>query len=106
MGVCHDLSYIVFCVQDLPGEFIEAQSFGAGQLNNAVDGIAERDVGEGRGDVVRRDRLKQRGRQSGDCSSRTGIDDSADEFEPLVGPGVSDPEHRSQNTILQQRHVQ
>jgi hypothetical protein len=40
MGVCHDLSYIVFCTQDSPGEFIESEPFRASHLDGAIGGSA------------------------------------------------------------------
>ncbi len=42
-------------------KFIEAEPFGAGQLNHAVDRSTERDVSKRSGDVVGSDGLKQGG---------------------------------------------
>jgi hypothetical protein len=36
MGVCHDLSYLVFYLQDLPGQFIEAEALRASHLDGAI----------------------------------------------------------------------
>jgi hypothetical protein len=38
MGVCHDLSDIVFCLQDSPGNFIEAEPLRTSHLDVAIDG--------------------------------------------------------------------
>src|SRR5882757_11366374 len=76
-----DLARVLGRGQVFPAEFVEAQSFRAGEFDHAVDGIGKRDVGEGGCDVVRGHWLKQGGRQPGNLSVRGGIDDAADELE-------------------------
>ena len=48
-------------------------------------GCRDGDVGQRRGDVIRDDRLHQRGRQPNRFSGRAGLRDAADELEELRG---------------------
>src|SRR5215217_2033330 len=83
MDVGDDLARVFCRGQILPGEVIETERFRSGQLNDAVDRTAERDVGQGGSDVVRGHGLKQGRRQPDDLSIRRRIDDPADELEEL-----------------------
>jgi hypothetical protein len=85
VDVGHDLARVLARGQVFPRELVEAESFRSGKFHHAVDGSCERDVGERSGDIVRRHRLKQGGRQSDDLSIGRGIDDPADELEELGG---------------------
>jgi hypothetical protein len=85
MDVGGDPARVLHRDQIFPGEFIEAEFVRAGQLDDAVNRSAERDVGECCGDIVRSHGLKQGGRQSDDLSIGRGIDDPADELEELGG---------------------
>ena len=83
MDVGDDLARVFSRRQILLGEVIETERFRSGQLNDAVDRNAERDVGQGGSDVVRSHGLKQGRRQPDDLSISRRIDDPADELEEL-----------------------
>ena len=83
VDVGRDLSYVLLCGQHSSGEFVETQWFGAGQLDHAVDRCTHGDVGQGGGDVLRRDRLHQDRWQAHRVANRAAIRNAADELEEL-----------------------
>ena len=52
--VRNHLAGIVVCAQDTPGELVEAERLGAGQLDRVVQWRPDRDIGQGRDHVVGR----------------------------------------------------
>src|SRR6516165_10590628 len=59
VGIGGYLPRVPGCVQELTHEFVLANWFGTGQLEHAVQGLGEGDIGHGSADVVRCDGLHQ-----------------------------------------------
>ena len=80
-------------------DFVERCSFRAGDLDDAVSRRRARHIGDGGGDVVRRDGLEQAGRKPDRVSIRTRIGDAPDEIQELGraddGEGILEASIRS-----------
>ena len=78
-----DLARIVLGLQRAADELVHAELLGARDLHDAVHGCADRDPGDGLGDVLGRDRLEQHGRQADGVAVRRQGRDALDELEEL-----------------------
>ena len=61
LRVAHDLPRIADPFQIASNDLIEGRSFWPGDLDDAVSWLCERRVGDGGGDIVRRDGLNETG---------------------------------------------
>src|SRR5262245_30243771 len=71
LGVAHDLTRVADRFQIAGDNFVEGRSVRAGDLDDAVSRRRERHIGNDGGNVVRRDRLEQAGRNPDFVSIRT-----------------------------------
>src|SRR5215472_8585328 len=83
LGIAHDLTRVADGLQVAGDDFVERRALRAGDLDNAVARRGERHLGDGLGNIVRRDRLEQAGRNPDDVPIRTRIGDGAEEFHKL-----------------------
>ena len=92
LGVARDLTRVADRLQIAGDDFVERRSFRVGDLDDAVARRRERHLGDDRSNIIRRDGLEQAGRKPDDVSIRTGIGDSAEEFQELgrADDGVGD----------------
>src|SRR6516164_796324 len=82
-GVAHDLAWIVGRGKGGPDEVVHAALFGAGDVGDAVGRIADRCLGDGRGDVLGGDGLERTIRQPDRVAVGCRIGNGVDEFEEL-----------------------
>jgi catechol 2,3-dioxygenase-like lactoylglutathione lyase family enzyme len=83
VNVADHLPWVASRAQEAPGELVEAEGLGAGQLDRVVHWRADRDIGQGAGDIVRRLGLNEGGRQPNGVAVGARVGDGADELEEL-----------------------
>jgi hypothetical protein len=76
-------AWVIVCAQNATGQFVEPERLGAGQLDRVVQRRADRDIGQGAGDVVGCLGLNEGGRQPDGVGVGRRIGDAADELEEL-----------------------
>src|SRR5690348_15605589 len=72
LGVSHDLAWVADCLQIAGYDLVERRAFRAGDLDDTVGRLRERHIGDDGGNIGRRDRLEQAGRNPHLIAFRTG----------------------------------
>ena len=83
VNVGRDLATVVACLQDTPGELVEAKRLRARQLDRVVQWRADGDIGQCAGHVIGCLGLDEGGRQANGVALGARIGDPADELEEL-----------------------
>src|SRR3954471_15928210 len=92
LGVSHDLAWVAEGFQIAGYNLVERRAFRAGDLDDAVCRLRECHIGDDGGNIVRRDRLEQAGRNPHLIALRARSGDRAKEFQELgrANDGVGD----------------
>src|SRR5215470_1754091 len=85
VDVWHDLARIPPCPQEAPDQFVERHGLRASDFDRAVNRRCDRDIGERRCHVLRRDRLDQRRRQADLLADGGRLGNATDKLEELRG---------------------
>src|SRR5215207_242718 len=83
LGVSHDLAWVSDSLQIAGYDLVERRAFRAGDLDDAVCRLRECHIGDDGGNIVRRDRLEQAGRNPHLIAFRTGSGDAAKKLQEL-----------------------
>src|SRR5215472_7912256 len=81
--VRHDLARIPPCPQEAPDQFVERHGLQTGDFDRAVNRRSDRDIGERRCHVLRRDRLDQSWRQANLLADGGRLGNASDKLEEL-----------------------